>query len=237
MAGGLYKGKREKGKGKSQPMAKRALSLVSLILTLIPTPAGAHRLDEYLQATRVGIEHDRVNVDVDLTPGVSIAPQVMAWIDGNGDGSISSRESLAYGRQVLASLLLSIDGATVPLSLGEARAATVGEMTAGVGTLRVTASAPMGRSGRGRHQLTIVNAHHPESSVYLANALIPADKRIQILGQYRSQDQRRLTIEYEVGMSRGWTRMSWVLLGLSPVGALLWRRRLDHSTIVETRPI
>jgi hypothetical protein len=218
-------------------MHKRALSLVLLVLPLMPTPAGAHRLDEYLQATRVGIERDRVNIGVDLTPGVSIAPQVMAWIDGNGDGSISSTESLAYGRQVLASLVVSIDGATVPLSLGEARAAAVGEMAAGVGTLRVTASAWVASAERGRHQLTIVNAHHPESSVYLANALIPADKRIQILGQYRSQDQRRLTIAYEVEMSRGWTRMSWVLLGLTPVGALLWRRRLDHSTIVETRPI
>jgi hypothetical protein len=206
-------------------------------LLLLPTPAGAHRLDEYLQATRVGIERARVSVDIDLTPGVSIAPQVMAWIDGNGDSAISSTESLAYGRQVLASLGLSIDGASVPLSLGETRTATVGEMAAGVGTLRVTASAPIASSARGRHRLTIVNAHHPESSVYLANALIPSDTRIQIVGQYRSQDQRKLIIEYEIGISPAWTRISWVLLGFFVLGALLWRRRLGHSTTVEARPI
>ena len=218
-------------------MSKRACSFLVLLIPLIPLRAGAHRLDEYLQATRVGIERDRVVVDIDLTPGVSIAPQVMAWVDGNGDGAISSTESLAYGRQVLASLGLSIDGAAVPLSLGETRTATVGEMTSGVGTLRITASAPIASSARGRHRLTIINAHHPESSVYLANALIPSDTQIQIVGQYRSPDQHELTIEYEVGISQAWTRISWVLLGFAVLAARLWRRRLGHSTTVEPRPI
>ena len=40
-----------------------------LTVLLMPLPAGAHRLDEYLQATRVGIERDRVSIDIDLTPG------------------------------------------------------------------------------------------------------------------------------------------------------------------------
>src|SRR4051812_1427661 len=87
-----------------------------LVLLLIPTPAGAHRLDEYLQATRVAIERDRVNLDIDLTPGVSIAGQVTAWIDVNRDGEISPLESLRYGRDVLSSLALSFDGATLPVN-------------------------------------------------------------------------------------------------------------------------
>ena len=37
-----------------------------------PAPAGAHRLDEYLQATRVSIDLDRVGLEIDLTP-------VRAW--------------------------------------------------------------------------------------------------------------------------------------------------------------
>ena len=38
-----------------------------------PAPAGAHRLDEYLQTTRVAIDIDRVGLDIDLTPGTSMA--------------------------------------------------------------------------------------------------------------------------------------------------------------------
>src|SRR3954467_12204708 len=98
-------------------MFKLPRSLAFLLVLLLPVPAGAHRLDEYLQATRVAIERDRVEVEINLTPGVSIPGQVTAWVDLNRDGEISPFESLTYGRQVLGSLVLSFDGATMPLHL------------------------------------------------------------------------------------------------------------------------
>jgi hypothetical protein len=209
-----------------------------LTILLLPTAAGAHRLDEYLQATRVGIERDRVTVDVDLTAGVSIARQVAGWIDVDGDGRISSSESLLYGRQVLGSLAVSIDGTTTPLSLNELQASTPADMAAGVGTLRLHASASIPASLSGRHQLTLVNTHHPESSVYLANALVPSDKAIDILAQRRSQDQHSLTIDYEVGMSAFWTRVSWLLSAATLLAGAIWtRRRLGHFSQRQTRPI
>ena len=42
-----------------------------------PAPIAAHRLDEYLQAARIAVDVDRVGVELDLTPGVAIAPSVM----------------------------------------------------------------------------------------------------------------------------------------------------------------
>ena len=30
-----------------------------------------------------------VDVEIDLTPGVSVAPEVLTWVDTNGDGRIS----------------------------------------------------------------------------------------------------------------------------------------------------
>ena len=209
-----------------------------LIFLLTPIPAGAHRLDEYLQATRVGIERDRVTVDVDLTAGVSIARQVTRWIDSDGDGRISSSESLLYGRQVLGSLAVSIDGTTMPLSLNDLQAPTPADMASGVGTLRLHASASIPASLSGRHRLTLVNTHHPESSVYLANALVPSDKAIDVLGQRRSPDQHSLTIEYEVGLSAFWTRVSWLLSAATLLGGAIWtRRRLGHFSQRQTRPI
>ena len=212
-------------------MLKHACSLFVLgILLLIPASAGAHRLDEYLQATRVGIERDRVNVDIDLTPGVSIAGQVREWLDLNGDGEISSTESIAYGRQVLASLAMSVDGEPVPLNGLDAHAPTIAEMAMGLGIIRVRASGII-PSRSGRHQLTIINTHHPESGVYLANALVPSDKGIEILGQRRSADQHSLTIEYEVGMSAYRMRLSWLAAAVTLLGTAFWgRRRLSHLT-------
>jgi hypothetical protein len=219
-------------------MLKRAGRVFTLIVLLIPMPAGAHRLDEYLQATRVAIERDRIVVDVDLTPGVSIARQVAGWIDVNGDGEISSTESLDYGREVLGSLALSVDGAAMPLSVLETQAPTIADMTNGLGTLRVHASAAMASRGTGRHELIIVNTHHFESSVYLANALVPSDKGIEIVGQRRSQDQHSLTIEYEVGVSALRARVLWLGAAFTLFGAALWRRRrLGRFSHRQTQPI
>ena len=219
-------------------MHKRALSLVVLVLPLIPMAAGAHRLDEYLQAKRVEIERNRVNVDVDLTAGVSIARQVTTWIDADRDGEISQAESLAYGREVLGSIVLSVDGAAMPLNVLDAQAPSTRDMTMGAGTLRVRASADIPSGSSGRHQLTVINTHHPEASVYLANALAPSDRGIEILGQRRSADQHRLTIEYEVGMSAIPTRLSWLAAAVALLGATFWgRRRLGHFSHRQTSPI
>jgi hypothetical protein len=216
----------------------RLKRLSVLILLLTSTPVGAHRLDEYLQATRVAIDRDRINVDIDLTPGISIARQVATWIDVNRDGEISHAESLAYGRQVLGSLTVSVDGAAMPLNVLETTAPTIGEMAMGVGTLRVRASTGMPPGASGRHQVTIVNTHHPESSAYLANALVPGDKGIAILGQRRSPDQQSLTIEYEVGLSGFPARISWLAAAGTLLGGTLWcRRRLGFFSHRQTRPI
>ena len=46
----------------------------------------AHRLDEYLQATLIAVEKDRVEVSLRLIPGVAVSSAVIASIDTNGDG-------------------------------------------------------------------------------------------------------------------------------------------------------
>ena len=86
------------------------------VLLLFPGAALAHRLDEYLQATRLSLAPDRVVLKIDLTPGVEVAPAIFAMITPNRDGRISEAEgisradlpsdeaaaSAAYLRQMLA---------------------------------------------------------------------------------------------------------------------------------------
>ena len=51
---------------------KTRLAAAGAILLLAGTPASAHRLDEYLQATTISVEKDRVQAQIRLTPGVAV---------------------------------------------------------------------------------------------------------------------------------------------------------------------
>jgi len=77
----------------------------------------AHRLDEYLQATRISIEFERIGLEMSLTPGAAVADNVFAGIDHDHNGKISAAESAAYARLVVAALKLSVDGESCMLTL------------------------------------------------------------------------------------------------------------------------
>ncbi len=188
-------------------------------------PAGAHRLDEYLQATRLSVDTERVELEIDLTAGVRVASEVLAWIDTNGDGRISDAEADAYARQMLHSVVLSIDGRPVPITLLESRVSSLHDLSLGVGTIRIRAGATMAAVGSGRHYLSYVNMHRPESSVYLVNVLAPLDPRIEIGGQMRDSAQHSLTFDYSVKPDAAWGRTWSLLAGLAMAGVLYVTRR------------
>ena len=199
--------------------------VVLIVLAGCPGLAEAHRLDEYLQATRLAIDVDRVGLEIDLTPGVRVAASVLAWLDTNGDGRISSAEGDTYARQVLGAVGLSADGRRAALALVDSRFPDVRDMADGSGVIRIQATAHIPSTGSGRHQLAYFNGHHPEMSVYLVNTLVPADPRIQVGGQQRDPAQHRLTVDYEVTAGRAWTRASWLLGGIISIGLLFVGRR------------
>src|SRR4029077_12878461 len=70
----------------------------------------AHRADEYLQAARLAIAPGRVQLELDMTPGIALAEASLADIDRDRDGSLSVEEQRAYARLVLGALDLEIDG-------------------------------------------------------------------------------------------------------------------------------
>jgi hypothetical protein len=190
-----------------------------------PATARAHRLDEYLQATRVTIDAERVGLEIDLTAGVNMASEVFAWIDTNRDGQISSDEGEAYARQVLGSVVLSADGRATPVTLVDFRFPRFGDMSRGVGTIQLRATAELSASGAGRHQVSFVNTHRPERSVYLVNALVPTDPRIHIGGQQRDRAQHGLTLDYTVAGGAPWARTWSLLAALGMAGVLGMTRR------------
>lgn len=210
--------------------ARRLLASLAVLGVWLaaPAPAGAHRLDEYLQATRLSLDIGRVDLEIDLTAGVSLASALFAWIDTNGDGQISDSEGEAYARQILRSVSLSVDDRPAPLVLVESRFPPFQDMSLGVGTIGLRATANVPAAGFGRHSVVYSNTHRPEQSVYLVNALVPADSRIQIAGQRRDTAQHEMILDYDVTASVLWTRIYWLFAALTAaavLGVTRWPRR------------
>jgi len=197
--------------------------LIPFATLALITPASAHRVDEYLQATRLSVDLERVDLEIDLTTGVALASRVFSWIDTNGDGEISGAEGQAYARQMLGSVLLKVDGWPVPVELVETSFPQFREMSQGVGTIRLRATAKVPPPGAGRHQLSFLNTHRPESSVYLVNALVPENPRIQIADQRRDRAQHGLTFDYTVTTDAPSDRKFALLAGLVLAGCLFLR--------------
>lgn len=172
-------------------------SLIAVALTVSPAVL-AHRLDDYLQATRVGLAGDRIVLKIDLTPGVELAPAILASIDSDRDGRIDAAEAAAYARRVIEEVALEVDGTRRPLDLVSDTFPSVPAMRAGIGVIRIEARAPW--AGRpGRHVLRYRNDHRPASSVYLVNALVPASRSIEVTEQDRDVLQREIRLAFTIG--------------------------------------
>ena len=172
--------------------------LLNCLLLALATEALAHRLDEYLQATRVSVTTKRLDISIDLTPGVAIADQALSVIDKDRDGRISKTERAAYVQLLLKDIRVAVDAKVITLRVVESTFPNRLEMKGGVGVIRIKATAPVGPLAAGRHSLNLTNAHLPVISVYLVNALAPKDPAIQITTQTRNELQSVYYLEFSV---------------------------------------
>jgi hypothetical protein len=171
-----------------------------LLLFGLATPALAHRLDECLQATRVALMTNGIDLSLDLTPGVAVANDWLVAIDKDGDGRISEEEGAAYSRRVLKDLRLALDQREVTLHLVEVSFPAPVEVRAGVGVVRIKTAATIPQLAAGDHVLTLTNAHLPKISVYLVNALVPKDPGIKIMSQTRDDLQTKYQLKFRVSL-------------------------------------
>src|SRR5215212_3303285 len=92
---------------------------------------------------RVRAEHvhdpapDRTTLELNLTPGVLVASEMVALIDSDGDGEISETEGDAYANEVLRDVSLEVDGEPQPLTLTSSQFPTPLDIRAGMGTIRL----------------------------------------------------------------------------------------------------
>jgi hypothetical protein len=196
----------------------------------------AHRLDEYLQAARISIDPDRVRIELDLTPGMSVAGAVLSDIDRDRDGSISDAEGKAYVARVVGALSIDVDGVTVTPTVTSAAFPSPIAIRNGVGIIQIRLTAPLAERTRGAHRLRFRNAYRPDIGVYLANALVPANDRVAITGQERDVDQRNVYVDYVVTTSTDALNGRAVLL-LSALGvALIWTATVSRRRSSDRPP-
>src|SRR6185436_6731481 len=108
-------------------------------------------------------------------------------------------------------LTLEIDGTPARAQLGVIDVPDGEAMRRGEGTIRIQSTATLTRLSIGPHQLLFRNRHHPDRSVYLANALVPDSDKVTVTAQRRDVDQRELIIDYVLRAAPA-----------TPAGAWLW---------------
>ncbi|MEZ4624132.1 MAG: hypothetical protein R2843_04940 [Thermomicrobiales bacterium] len=127
-----------------RPKLKSALLVLALFVSamfLLPTGTSAHPLDQYVQMTYITVEPTEIVVELYITPGVLIAPDVLAELDANGDEVISEAESYAYIAPMVDALQLTVDGEPVTLALTSIDMPAYLNIQTGYGEITITTSA------------------------------------------------------------------------------------------------
>ena len=147
----------------------------------------------------MSLEHTRVELEIDLTPGASVADGIIALIDRDGDKRISPLEAERIRPGCSwRTCVLELDGRPLALTLNHVEVPSLEEMRHGLGAIQLRASGDVEPRMSFRRELRFQNNHHAASSVYLVNALIPSDAGISVVSQTRDAKQRDARIEYSV---------------------------------------
>jgi hypothetical protein len=198
----------------------RRMEVCALLALSLSGGAAAHRLDEYLQATLIGVTRDGTDVEIALTPGVAMLPVLMGVIDQDRDGRISAGEERAYVGRVTREVELRVDGVPARLSLVSSEFPTMEAMREGLGTIRMKLHA-----ARIGHALRFENWHLPQVSVYLVNCLADPAAGLVVGRQERDEAQRSIAFEYSFsGGTAPGPRAAWTALGTywpAAIGMLL----------------
>jgi len=213
---------------------RATLVVTGALLLSVATPAFAHRVDEYLQATTISVERDGVRAQVRLTPGIEVFPEVLARIDTDRNGVVSDAGQRRYAERVLGDLSLTIDGERLALHLVSFQFADLDVLRDGRGVIAIDFTAAVPRGG-GDRRLVFENHHFRRIAEYLVNGLVPRDPGIRLGAPHRSYDQSVYRLDYSqagaavgpLSLDRWSTVAGWFAVAvLTPMAWLTIRRRI-----------
>jgi len=212
----------------SRASSATAFLIVAAMSLALGPEVSAHRRDEYLQAARLAIDPERVQIALDLTPGIAVAEAVLVDIDRDRNRSISAAEARAYADRVLSAIALDVDGRPLDLELVDSEFPAIDAVLNGDGIARIHAVASLPRLAEGLHHLRYRNAYRADIGVYLANALVPESDRVMVAAQRRDIEQRDLTVDYQLRAdpaARVRGGFSVAITGALILAANVWWRR------------
>jgi hypothetical protein len=213
-------------------------------ILLFAASSHAHRLDEYLQATTLSLDEDRVQANIRLIPGVAVFPVVLATIDTDSDGILSEAEQRAYAERVHRDLSLTTNGERLRFRLISWTFPNLDTLKEGLGEIQLEFDAHVPRRASSR-RLVFENHHQSAIGTYLVNCLVPRDEAIRITAQSRNRDQSLYQLDYlQAGthsasvLADWWTGpWSWAdtaaLLLLAGVAVLSWRYAVAPDSVAK----
>jgi hypothetical protein len=179
-----------------QPGIRVFMACLGLLLTSAPA-AKAHRVEGYLQATLIDLIPDRVELELNITPGLEKFSELLASVDQNHDGEVSTQEWNLYAAQVVEDLSLEFDHRRQPLILTGSSFPPLKDIRAGVGTITLKLAAELPGLHQGRHHLYFRNRHRTSAGDYLVNCLQPTNG-IKITQQVRDTRQTEIDLDFFV---------------------------------------
>ncbi len=174
---------------------KTRLIVTVIVWTAAATPAHAHRLDEYLQAMTVSVEPGRLALQLRMTPGVAVAPRLLASIDLDGDGTIADAEQRAYTQQVDQDLVAVLDGKPLRPRLVSTSFPQAADLKQGLASILLGFEVDLPPGGSSR-RFILKNHHQSAIAIYLVNCLRPIDPVIRIVAQDRNENQSTYQLDF-----------------------------------------
>jgi hypothetical protein len=203
-------------------------TVIAAAIALAP-PLHAHRLEGLLQASLVEVLPAQIGVEVRLLPGVNVAPQIVSFLDTNGDGKFSDVESAAWSADFMARQRVTMDGKNLPLKLISMRTSPLAEMGDGHAEIAVHFTADAGDLASGPRTIICTNHYQPITSSYQTNGLVPKAPGVSIHNHRQDTAQQELTLSAEFSsppapaatatQPAGNRTSIWWLTGLCLVGA------------------
>ena len=177
------------------------IGLITLLLALLapPVAALAHPLDVYLQASYITVAPTQITVELDLSPGVLVAPQALLQLDSDGNQQISDAEGQAYVATVLRNVVLQLDGTPQALALTKIDMPPYLNIQTGYGMIRIYTTTTLAAGLSGTHQISYTNNFAPAGSMYQVNAFIEQGMAITLGKQNRDSTQQSMTVAYTLG--------------------------------------
>ena len=170
-------------------------------------PVAAHPIDELLQQVYVTPTASGIDIDLELTAGVQVAPDFVTVIDSDGDGQISKTEADAHAAVVLSTLMLKIDGQRVATRLVDSTYPDEALMAAGGGTIVLAVTADAAPTGSTR-MVTVANAYAPASTTsgplltsVQVNLTPDVGTALEVESIDHASDGRTLTARYDQTVS------------------------------------